>query len=102
MPKIKYIDPGELLIISNHKKSKGKPASFDELFFNGNSPLSVRQRRELVRVINSLPSIQRKVVRLVLKNYTEKDIANKLDIQVSSVYNIRQMAVKKIREKIRK
>ena len=73
------------------------PSDFFVLYVDGNS--CVVESETLYKALQSLPEKQRTVLLLDFwRNFTDEEIAKRLEVTTRTVYNLRQRAYKEIRK----
>ena len=73
------------------------PSDFFVLYVDGNS--CVVESKTLYKALQSLPEKQRTVLLLDFwRNFTDEEIAKRLEVTTGTVYNLRQRAYKAIRK----
>ena len=93
MAKLIYVDPERLEKIEHRRQIERKPYSLQDLISESENELIFAIRKSLGR----LSRRERQVVRLLLKGRSVKEIAGKLSVSESSVYTIRERAVRNLR-----
>ena len=96
--KITYLDPDDLMIISDGNQSDGKAATYLDLDLPPPYPINSNLRRKLQQAINSLPSQQKQVIKLILKGLTNREIANHLKINSKQVATQKLNAIKRLKK----
>lgn len=96
--KVKYLDPSELITISDGNQSNGKAATYLDLELPPPYPINSNQRKELQQAINNLPYQQKQIIKLILKGLCNKQIASQLKISEKHVATQKINAIKRLKK----
>ena len=88
-----YYDPDYLQVISDERQMLGLPASFVELE-------SVENHQSVSGIIKKLSPKQKRVINYVMKGFSDKEIANKMKLECSTVRVHKSRAIEKLKKLI--